>query len=548
MNKFKTLFLMQLKEKLNLSFLKSKKQLLFKVVFSVLGFAVVTAGAYLILWLCQFLNLFSAINRIPLSVMAIVFFVIFVFNLFTCTVGLSKTLYYAKDNQVLITFPVTPNQLFLSKMLVYYVYEIKKTFNFVIPIFFAFGFLSGFSVFYYFWMIIMLVLFASVPVLLGGLLSIPTNYIIRFLNKYPIIKIILLCLVLAGVVAGVWFVINSIPENINLIRSWTTVSIKIREVLEWATKNLYPFYAFIIFLCGKYVGFKAVLFTEYSWIVFLAMIGVIGVLILFNYLLSRPFYLKMASKQFEFEKKSVKRLKNNHKFGGFLSSCVYETKRSVRNTYILSSFILTLIVAPIAVLLLNKIYGAISTRRMGDYLITGFNVLIILLFVVANNINVSSVYSRDGDSWPLNRVKPVKPFKVVLPKLAFNVISSLIILVITSAIFMQYSTFSTRENVYLFVMLLFVTLAHIVWSADLDFVHPSTDLFKTEGASAISKSEIVSTILAFVVSLLTFGLTMFFLIEGGQNIMLRLMIFAIIFFAIRLWLFLYKVKVLYREA
>ena len=56
MNKFKTLFVMQLKEKINLSFLNSKKQTLFKVVFGVLGFGVITAAAYLVLWLCQYLH------------------------------------------------------------------------------------------------------------------------------------------------------------------------------------------------------------------------------------------------------------------------------------------------------------------------------------------------------------------------------------------------------------------------------------------------------------------------------------------------------------
>ena len=64
MSKFKTIFMMQLKEKLDLSFLKSKKQTMFKVVFSILGFALITAVAFLILWLCQFLNLLSALNHI----------------------------------------------------------------------------------------------------------------------------------------------------------------------------------------------------------------------------------------------------------------------------------------------------------------------------------------------------------------------------------------------------------------------------------------------------------------------------------------------------
>ena len=120
--------------------------------------------------------------------MAFVYFIIFVLNTITCTIGLSKTLYYSKDNQMLVTLPVNPNALFLSKMLVYFISEIKKCFTFAIPIFIAYGIISSFSFVYFIWAPIMLVLLSAIPVLIGGLLSIPTNYIMAFFKKYPIKK------------------------------------------------------------------------------------------------------------------------------------------------------------------------------------------------------------------------------------------------------------------------------------------------------------------------------------------------------------------------
>ena len=110
---------MQLKEKLDFGFLRSKKQTMFKVAFSLILFLLVFGVSYFIMWLARFLNLFSAFYRIPLSFMAFVYFVIFVMNTITCTIGLSKTFYYSKDNQLLVTFPVNPNALFFSKLLVY---------------------------------------------------------------------------------------------------------------------------------------------------------------------------------------------------------------------------------------------------------------------------------------------------------------------------------------------------------------------------------------------------------------------------------------------
>ena len=519
MNKFKTLFVMQLKEKMNLSFLNSKKQTLFKVVFSVLGFGVITAGAYLIMWLCKFLHLFSASGMIPLSIITTIYIIIFALNTFTCTVGLSKTLYYAKDNQVLITYPVTSDQLYLSKMLVYYISEIKKTFTFAIPIFVAYGVLSSFSILYYPWVIVMLLILAAVPVLIGGLLSIPANYVIKFLNRFPFIKVCLLVIILSFVVWGVVRLIGLVPENINLIESWSTISKGIRGFLQFITKYFYVFYAITIFLCGKFSGLKATLFTEYSWIVLLAVIGTICTLIVLNYLISRPLYLKIASRQFEFDKVNVKHHKPNVPHGkGFWSACYYETLRCIRDPHVLSSAVLTIIVCPILILLQNAVYAAINTRLAGDNLIICFNVLIILLFATANNITVSSAYSKDGDALYLNKTKPNKPYEVLVPRLLFNMVISLLVILPSCSIFMARAKLGHISNVFLVLMLIFVTFGHLIWSADIDFINPQNNLYKREGSSVVSVNELKSTILAFAVSILAFGLTYFFLADAGKNI------------------------------
>ena len=545
--KFKTLFLMQLKERLNLSYLKNKKQLLFKIIFGLLGFVVVTAVAYLVLWLCQFLNIFSALNRIPISVMSVVFFVIFVLNLFTCTVGLSKTLFYSKDNQMLVTFPVNGNLIYLSKMLVYYINEIKRTFAFVIPIFFAYGLLSALPFMYFIWMPIMLVIFAAVPVLIGGLLSFPMHYVLKFLRRFPLIKTISALIIVAGLVVGVVFLIEAIPENINLIESWTVVSKAMRNFLSWFSQAFYVFYAFTIFLCGKFENLQSILFTEYSWIVFLIMLATILLLVGLNYLISRPLYLKSISKQFEFDV-SKKHLKHyNLKRNSFVSTSIYESKRLLRDNGVLSTALATLILTPIAILLLCSIYAAINTRTMGDFFVVGFNILIILLFVTASNINVSSIYSRDGEALFLNKTKPQKPFKILMPRLLFNSLISLIILTIAAPIFFINSSLSAGECVLAYFMMLFVILAHILWSAELDFLNPQTVRMRTEGILSGNPNEVKSTILAFALSAVSFGLILFFLMDGGNFVWLKLFFIAFALLALRAWLFYYKSKVLFKE-
>ncbi len=547
MTKFKTLFLMQLKEKLDLSFLRSRKQTMFKIVFAILGFGVITAASYLVLWLCQWLNLFSAIAHIPLAVMGVVLCVCFFLNLFTCTIGLSKSLFYSKDNMMLITLPTPADSLFLSKLLVYYISEIKKAFTFLIPIFFAYGILCGLPIYYYLWMPILMVIFTAIPVLIGALLAIPTNFILRLLNHHPMLRIVSVVVVLGALVFGVVRLIGAIPEDINLIESWTAISKWIRSFLTGFTEIFFPLYAFTLCLCGKFENMQSVFFTSYTYLVPLALIGIIGVLIVVNYLVSRPLYYKIISRQFEFNKKEIKHPRSNRIHHPFWSTCVYETKRRLRDSNILADSLTMIITTPIAVLLLNSIYAAINTRMLGDYFTMAFNVLVILLFVLAGNINVANVFSRDGETLYLNKTKPNKPLTILVPRLFLSVITTFIAVLSSTIIFAHFSNLGVGGGIGVFVLLFSVALTHIIWSAEMDFMNPQTRRFATEGSNAVSPNETKSTILTFFMSVITFGLTIFFLVDGRGGVWTKLALAALAFLVYRIWVFCYKTKILFKE-
>ena len=542
MNKLKTLFLMQIKERFDFSWTKNKKLITFKVIFSVIGFALITALAYLAFFLCQFLNIFSAVGHIPLAVMSVIFFVMFVLNLLTCTVGLSKSLYFAKDNQMLLTFPVNANLLFISKICVYYVSEIRRNFSFIIPVFIAYGIASSVSFVYFLWFPVMLTIFTLVPVLLGALLSLPIYFVLRFFNRFQVLKVALSLIFVGGVVAVAVYAINAIPEDINLITSWGNISKHITAFLNYFTDKFVVFYAITIFLCGSFNRMEHYMFSKYSYIVLLIILASAVVLALLNYFISRPIYLKMASKQFEFDRKKTKEKKNITR-KGFLSSCLIETKKTLRNTIVFTVSLATIAIAPVAILLLNAIFSAIDTRLTGNFLVICFNVLIILLFVLAHNISVSNIFSKDGDARIFFKTMPASPVKRFLPYLFYNTIVSTIILVITSSLFISKANIGAGDGILLTFAMLFVVFAHIVWSAEFDFLHPRF----LKDASSINQNEVKSSILTFAISIIFFGLLLFFLFDGLAGVYLKFFFASFVFFALRCYLFYYKAKVLYKE-
>ena len=94
-------------------------------MFTVLKLGVVTAIIYLILYLSSYIGLFY--NSDFPRVVVIVLTISLVLSLISSTVELMKTLYFSDDNKVLITFPVDGNKIFVSKIIVFYLYELKKS-------------------------------------------------------------------------------------------------------------------------------------------------------------------------------------------------------------------------------------------------------------------------------------------------------------------------------------------------------------------------------------------------------------------------------------
>lgn len=546
MKKFKTLFLMQMREKTDLSYLKDKKKTLFKVVFGALYFVAIVAMCYIVLYLAQLFHLFSPLNHIPLSVMAVVLLVMVVFNLLSCTLTLTNSLYFSKDNQVLITFPASPNTLFLSKLFVHFTYELKKTFTFIVPVFLAYGILSGISLAYYIWMPIMMILLSAFIVFLAGLLSIPMIFVKTFFDRYNYVRIILTLILLGLLTWGVVAIINTIPSNIDLIRSWAKVSSAIDTFLNWFTTHFSVVYALTICLCGIFKNFQMIFFTKYTWIVSLILVAIVGVLFGLNYLVSRPIYLKIISTRFEYNK-SQKTNKPNRTVKSKYSTLVYESMKDLRNTTLVRTTLTLLVVAPIAVLTLNKIYGAINTALFGTHLTVAFNILIIMLFVLSHNISASSVYSRDGESLYMLKTLPSRPHILLLSRLGYYTVSTTILLSVVLGIYFGFAGLVWTDAVLMYLTMLMYAFIHILVSAEIDFLHPQSALFRTEGLASKNPNEVKSILLTFAMSLLMFGVALFFYIKDPVNLWLKLFLIVGAVFAYRIHLFCYKAKILFKE-
>lgn len=539
----KTLVVMQLKDKLDLSFTKSARSTLF-VVMAKLGQFVLSGGAFfLFFYLASLLKLFSFTGLVPTTLMTAMYTMIFVLAVISCTAGLTDALYLAADNRILLTLPVKPNVVFLSKLVLYYVFELKKNLLLLLPMYVAYGIVTNAAWYFYPWLLLCFVFVSLLPVAIGAALSIPTLFVSSFVKQVKWLQLLLITAVAALVAFGVYSLINVIPENINIAGQWSAISEAVQEALDHFAVIVLPLDKINLMIVG---GIRGAMFgLDTLWGVLITL-GTIAVCLAAAYLLARPLFFKMASKQFEFEKGAKKQGKNKV-HSGKIAPVVYETMRSFRSSRFVIRQLCGLLILPLAIFLQNKTYAAMNTRLSGQYMTIAFTMLVSLLIVCSQNVQYASFLSVDGNARPIAKTQPIVPQIAISSRLLVRVIIMILSVSASTFLWADVAKLSGGDAVMLAFVVLFCGLAHLLWSAEMDVMHSQSDQYATVGVSFDNPNERNSTIIGFLLS----GIVAFFLYflmgEGQTAAILKILIVTLVFLVARVWLFFTRIRLYYAE-
>lgn len=206
------------------------------------------------------------------------------------------------------------------------------------------------------------------------------------------------------------------------------------------------------------------------------------------------------------------------------------------------NYFLLFIVTPLAVLILNKFYAAMSVSKFGGDLTIFFNVLIIGMILLASNVTMASVYSREGKTSYLLRASPSNYLGALTLKLILRAIITTSSLIFAVVIYSEHCPIDYLNPTLLFFGIWFVYIAHLIWSAELDFMKPMDRLYAEVGEGAVSNpNETLSGILSIVISLAFAALTYFFVKENAFNGFIKIFLIALAFLIARVVLFILKI-------
>ena len=542
-----TLVKMQLKEKMDMSYLRSVKGIIFKLVWLLIEFAAITAVIAVVFNYVKLLGLFSLVKDIPVSVISIIFAVMLALSIVTDTVGLMKSLYFSKDNTVLLTFPATPSLIFLSKLVTYYVFELRKSFMFMVPMFIAYGIIKGYSLAYYPWLVLVFALISTVPVLIAALLSIPAMYLYVFLNRHKTLQYLLYTLACAGGILGVWYLLGLIPADINFIESWGETYWQVQTFLYHYTENFAVIYKLTELVVGKTMGLTNVIFHSDTLTRLLALVGADVLMTALCFLCSKPLFCRMAATPFEFKKKNAIKEKANRKRSPFFSALRKEWIGGLRSNSLLKLAGILVVIMPMAIYLLNKIYASMSLDYLGDQMTVCFNVMIMLLILTLTNIDIASVYSRDGASSYLNKVQPA-PYAVLLySKLFFPMLISLLGIVASINVFARFTSLSAFESVMVGVAIYATSLVHLFSAAESDIMKPQYEQYATFNDQTSNPNESFSAIFAVILSALLALVGLLLSLKTNDGVWLKLALVTSAFAAFKVFTYLSKIKAFYKE-
>ncbi len=547
-NVLKTLVSMQLKEKLNLKGRsKFNKRTAFGMIFAVLKFALIVGLCFVFLFLARKLQLFSLTGILPTSIVTVVFTVMLLISIVATTMSLTKSMYYSHDNPVLLTLPCKASEVYLSKLIVYYIYELIRNFSFMVPMFIAFGVISKFSFIYYIWLLICFVFISMIPVVIGALLSIPGMWFYDFFRQYKRLQLGCLIALIGLIVISVVKAIAIIPKNIDLLGTWGTTYWQIQDFLKAFTNNFSVFHRVVEMIVGVRAGLHNKIFVIDTFITLAILLISIVALFMLGIVVVKPLFYKMASKPFEYRKDLVK-AKQNKILPKRATTYKTELLLNIRQPERIFSSVGVLIALPILIFFLNKMFMAMSTRLLGDNMSISFNILIILLVALTSNSYAASAFSKDGRSSYLIKVQPSKYQPLLLAKLSFNSVTLVLSFIATFIVVYLNTGLGFAKALVLILSCIAIYFAHLFYSAELDIMNPQTELYATIGNTDNNPNETKSTLMAFLISFLVFGLFLLLLIENNSLFTyLKLFAVSLVMMISRLYLFLNKIKLYYME-
>lgn len=492
LSRLKILTILQLS---NLTEIKRNKRLFAKIALRILRIVLVTIVMALVVYL------FNNFLYITVNIYFVIVMILLsqAFSIGGITSQLMNSLYESKENQILMSFPVTDNDIFISKLIVSYLRELLRSLNFIIPLLIGVGIIKDMGFSYYLGVIVLMFVLPFLATTISSLISIQLTFFKNLFKRYSFLPVILGSVVFVALYLLVSYGLSFLLDQIRIVQLYHSFTNNLYDTMM-AISN----YATIYKVAG-YILYGQNLGLWYP--VFLITPVVLFVIV---YLLIKPLYFKLASLTFE-EARSKKRKaqneKSNNLFIAFFKKELIVSFRSFGDT--LSHYSL-LLMMPFVMLIINSIYMRMNRSLNGNTYVLVFNIIITLLIATSSNTASATAISGEGQEFVLLKTAPSDTKTIAWAKILFNILISTLLIFISFVVFrLALPKFPALDLWLIFILVIMINISHIFWSFELDILNPQLNQAMTLGtlrnSPNISKSIGIGFTLSFIAGILALG-------------------------------------------
>ena len=429
-------------------------------------FTIVLLGAviYAIYWVAGlFFEMFETGGMLYEALVLLVT-AIFIFMLFTGISSTIKVLYYKGDNEILMRYPVSGAEVFISKTLFLFLSQFIVTTVVMAPFLVAYASVSGLGVAFYVKIPVPILLMVFINFFLSNILAIPIMHLTnRIRNKFILIIIGLAILVTAGF-ALYMLLFNSMVTYMN-DTAFSVFSDEMVAVIETVAKWLIP---------AKY--FADVMVGKELYIAYPALIGMLGLTLIGMIFIIYFLYAKTLLNNVEVEGSAFKHVTKNRRRPIFVTLLRKEFLQVFRSVNYSFQYFVLACAMPVMIYFCNEITGRLGENQIGEQIALGMTMLVMLIFATVITSFAATSTSREGDNFYHTKVAPVSIQKQLFAKFTMFFLVSFAANAVCAVVLYFTKQVNLTDAIWLFVMVELVAIAETLIAMRMDIAHPYFNL------------------------------------------------------------------------
>ena len=283
-SRIRALLFMQMGDKLRKRTRRQRRRFAFLLFLQILAAVAVTA-------ICTVLcNVLANTFHVPMDrdMLAAIFLLTQLISIIANVGTIQDILFTDRENSMLLTFPCTFREIAISKLLLFFMRELKKNCFFLLPFLFGFAIATAQSPAFFLFAIGAYLLLSALPIFVACVLSIAFLYVNRWLQSIPLLYATVLSLFFAGIFYVAYRILLLLPDPLRFLQEYASYIARITDVVDAVARFSLHYGSLADILTGDGRLFDWVLVLVAS-----AVITVAGITLLL------PFYFRAVSSSAE---------------------------------------------------------------------------------------------------------------------------------------------------------------------------------------------------------------------------------------------------------